>query len=244
MLLLNRYHYYTAMSALAITRSAILIALFLLSFFIASALAMEQGIFSGRVTDVTGAPIAGAEIFVYRGSNTRRPADFISPPTDKDGAFRMTLPVDNYLAVARVRESSARFGPLMPGDRHSGEPLPISVATGSSMREDFVVASLREAALLMKKTDAGHFSLQGRLLGKEDQPIANAYVFAHGSEMITGVPDFLSPWTGANGAFIIFLPKGEYYLGYSMEFPPASSHTVENKILIDRDLENFDIVRE
>jgi hypothetical protein len=224
------------------TRSGILFAtILILLAAVAPAPAFESGVFHGRVRDVAGAPLAGAEIFIYRSNDIRGPADFISAATDQNGAFQITLPVGRYWPIARIRKDGARYGPLKPGDRHSGEPLEITVQAELVLPEDFVVADLREAALLMKKTDADFHSVQGRILGENGQPVENAYAFAYTSALVAGVPAYLSLWTDASGRYTLFLPAGEYYFGQATEFPPEPASRSLKKIRIEGNMEMIDI---
>jgi len=207
----------------------------------APAFAIENGVFSGRVLDVSGRPVTGAEIFIYSSHDTRRPPDYLSGLTNPAGEFRLTLPEGDYWAVARIRQGHERFGPLMPGDRHSGYPLEIKIAAGENPRDDFVVADLRETARLMRKMDATYFAVQGVLLGKNGQPLQHAYAYAHRDEVITGVPDFLSTWTDGSGSYVLFLPAGEYSFGLASEFPPGLDSLPHIRVRIDNDTKDFDM---
>src|SRR6185369_4937558 len=69
-----------------------------------------QGVISG----ISGEPVKDAELYIYGTSNTRRPADFISPKTGSNGAYRLVLPKRAYWGVARIKKGE-RYGPLMPG---------------------------------------------------------------------------------------------------------------------------------
>ena len=50
-----------------------------------------QGIISG----ILGEPVKDAELYIDGTSNTRRPADFISPKTGVSGAYRLILQTSN-----------------------------------------------------------------------------------------------------------------------------------------------------
>jgi hypothetical protein len=202
---------------------------------------LETGVLRGQVRDAAGAPVAGAEIFIYQSDDIKGPADFISAATRENGEFKLSLPSGSYWAIARSREGSARYGPLQPGDRHSGEPLAVAIKAEAVLQEDFVVADLREAALLMKKTDADFHSVQGRILGENGQPVENAYAFAYTSALVAGVPAYLSLWTDASGRYTLFLPAGEYYFGQATEFPPEPASRSLKKIRIEGNMEMIDI---
>jgi hypothetical protein len=95
--------------------------LYILCFSASTSRAEERALLKGTVFDIKAVPVEGAEIFIYDSTDVRRPADFISAGTGKDGSFQMDLPAGIYWAVARIR-SGDQFGPLMPGDKHSGDP--------------------------------------------------------------------------------------------------------------------------
>jgi len=205
-------------------------------------LALDTGIFSGQVVDVSKLPVEGAEIFIYTTTNVRGPADYISPPTDKDGGFRVSLPPGVYWAVARARQGDAKIGPLMPNDRHSGEPLEIEITTGETLQENFTVMNLKESAQFIQKIDAGFAKIQGRILDKDGQPIKNAYAYAFQEGAATEIPAFLSAWTDSSGTYTLFLPPGTYYLGMATEFPPTSNSKRNIKMSIKKDMIGVDII--
>ena len=112
--------------------------------------ALEKAVLTGQVFDIKGNTVEGAEIFVYGTFDTRRPADFISARTDDEGRFQMNLPLNTYWVVARTRQGE-KYGPLMPGDRHSGEPVEIELDHAGEFIQDFSVMDIIDAARLMKK---------------------------------------------------------------------------------------------
>jgi len=206
------------------------------------AIAFETGLFSGQVVDVGKLPVQGAEIFIYTTTNVRGPADYISAPTDKDGSFRISLPPGVYWAVARARQGEAEVGPLMPNDRHSGEPLEIEITTGETLQENFTVMNLKESAQLIQKIDAAYAKIQGRILAKDGQPIKNAYAYAFQEGATTEIPTFLSTWTDSSGTYTLFLPPGTYYLGMATEFPPTTNVKKNTKMLIKKDMIGVDLI--
>jgi len=209
-----------------------------------SAAAMENAIFSGRVVDVEQEPVAGVEIFVYDTDNTRRPADFISPPTDTSGEFHILLPPGEYFTVARLRHGQQRFGPLLPGDKHSGAPLEIELAAGETIEEEFVVADLEETSLLAVKVDTSFIRVEGILQTAEGEPVANAYAVASSQETLRRIPDYVSAWTDSSGRYVLFLPEGTYFLGGAHTFPPGEEIIGLEKVSIDSSTKNINIVTE
>ncbi|MBI5739252.1 MAG: carboxypeptidase regulatory-like domain-containing protein [Nitrospirae bacterium] len=208
--------------------------------------ALETAVFRGRVFDVEGKAVKGAGIFLYNSSDTRRPADFISARTDAGGNFRMTVPAGKYQAVARERKGG-KYGPLMPGDRHSGGPVEIELAAGGELLTDFTVADLRDAARLAKKTRDDYFKIEGRVLDGQGGPAARSYYVTANrkgedpSRSSDKLPDFISAWTDRDGRYSLFLPKGKYSIGYAGMFPPQG-HSVYKELNVEADKAGFDIV--
>jgi hypothetical protein len=207
----------------------------------ASAFALEKAVFRGRVFDVDMKPVKGAEIFVYTTPNTRRPADFISARTDIEGRFSMTLPVGKYWVVARLRKGE-KYGPLMIGDKHSGDPVEIELEPDEEFEQDFIVIDIREAARLMKKTREDYFKLKGRIIDHKGKPVKNVYAIADKDQEIQEIPDYISAWTDDEGHYTLYLPAGRYYVGYATEFPPEKTYRLFMELDIKTDKEGFDIV--
>jgi hypothetical protein len=189
--------------------------------------AFEKAVLTGQVFDITGNTVKGAEIFVYGTVDTRRPADFISARTDDEGRFRMSLPLKTYWVVARVRQGE-KYGPLMPGDRHSGEPVEIELDRTGEHIQDFKVMDIIDAARLMKKIREDYIKISGRVLDQKGVPVPDVYVFANRDMGMKEIPDYMSGWTDAEGAYTIYVPAGNYFLGDASGFPV----TVENRVLI------------
>lgn len=203
--------------------------------------AEETGTLSGRILDINRQPVAGAEVYLYTNSDIRRPADFISAPSDQDGRYRVLLPPGEYWAAARLRTNGAQFGPLMPGDKHSAWPVEIEIDADKQAQNDFVVVNLREAARLVKKTEKV-FKIQGEILGPGRKPVANAYAYANRSQSPTRLPDYLSAWTDDSGRYTLFLPKGTYYLGWATDFPLRTERKSNTVLTVDKNLHDVNLV--
>lgn len=202
----------------------------------------ESGILAGMVLDVSRHPVAGASVFVYNSPNTRRAADYISAATDGTGAFRITLPAGRYWTVARLRLGTEQYGPLLPGDRHSGAPLETDVRSGETVEEEYIVRDLIETSLLDAKLDTSFLRVEGMLLTGEGEPVANGYAFARREQVGGGVPDYVSTWTDAGGGYTLFLPAGAYWLGGARTFPPDADTISGQQVVIDGPAENVDIL--
>ncbi|KAF0217378.1 MAG: hypothetical protein FD174_3344 [Geobacteraceae bacterium] len=197
---------------------------------VSSVCAVETSSLKGNVVDIEGKPVDGAEIFIYDSANTKRPADFISPKSDKDGRVLIALPTGKYWAVARVRKDE-RYGPLMPGDKHSGEPVEIELTTDQVLENDFVVADIREVGKKKRTMRDDCLTLRGRVVDTNGVPVQNAYVFAHRNKEVVQLPDFMSAWTDEDGTYTLYLPPGEkYFVGGASTFPP------EPKLLVSKEL--------
>ena len=197
-----------------------------------SGAAADNMVISGRITDLDGKPVAGAEVYFYTSGNTRKPADFISPKATTDGDYRITLPKAGYLAIARLKKGE-RFGPLMPGDRHSGEPALIKPDDESEITLNFTVADMQELA---QRRDKGREELAevGGRLESGGKPVAAAYAYARIGRLTATLPEYFSNWTGSDGQYRIMLPPGRYFIGTATEFPPPDDARQLQEIEVPR----------
>jgi len=217
------------------------IILFAVALSSSNAVPVEKVILKGRVTDVKGKAVKGAEIFIYNTPDTRRPADFISVRTGIYGGFSITLTPGGYWAVARLR-SGEKYGPLMIGDKHSGEPVKVEINSDEELEQDFTVYNIKEAARLVKKTREDYMKISGKTVDKKGAPAKNLYVFANRESVLNELPDYISPWTDEYGEYTLYLPAGKYFIGYSSEFPPGLQYRIYRELLIENDNDGFNIV--
>ena len=182
----------------------------------------ESAVIRARIHDINGKPAEGVKLFLYESANVRKPADFISVPSDNLGRTVVTLPNGKYWAVARLKKG-ALYGPLMPGDKHSGEPVEVDCSGDSGTDAEFVVADIQEIGQKKRINNPDTIRLRGRILDKDGNPVARAYAFAHASREIEYVPEYLSAWTDESGNYTLYLPsKGNYFIGGAQQFPPSS----------------------
>jgi hypothetical protein len=182
-----------------------------------------------KISDIEGRSMAGAKLFLYDSPNVRRPADFISTLSDRVGLVQIILPPAKYWVVARFK-TDGKYGPLMPGDKHSGEPLEVDVTSGVA-EADFVVADIRELGQKKRATATDALRLKGHVFDMQGAPVVQAVVFAGRTKEFAELPDFISAWTGADGEYEIYLPPGAtYYVAASRQFPPSNKE-VFNKVL-------------
>lgn len=187
---------------------------------VAPLFAAEPSTIKATILDVAGKPVAGAKIFVYDSADTRRPADFISPQSDSRGEIMLQVPPGRYWVVARLKKDGT-YGPLMPGDKHSGEPSILEPTAGEVLASEFVVADIQDVGQKKQTVDAESLVLRGRIVDGSGKPVANAYVFAGRTSAVGAVPEFLSTWSDGSGAYTLYLPAGgHYFVGAATTFPP------------------------
>jgi hypothetical protein len=205
-------------------------------------LAEEKPVLKGRVSDREGKAVVGAMVFVYDSPYVKRPADFISAHTDNDGLFRMVLPPGRYWLVARLKKTEG-YGPLLPGDKHSGEPVEVELDPGAEVNTDFVVADLRDAIKIREKEREGPVKISGRIIDENGSPVIGAYVVADKKEKTAGIPDYLSAWVDREGRYTLYVPRGRYYVGSADSFPPVEDRFTNEEMTFDGDKSDVDIVR-
>lgn len=213
------------------------------SLFLGAALAWGQDsiVMHGIVSDYAGNPVSGAEVGIYRSRNVKKPADFVSNRTGKDGVYQVALPAGAYWGVALLRKDGRKFGPLGPGDKYSGEAVEVLVE-GQELEMDFAVLDLREAARKVQKKNEELVRVSGRVLDDKGRPVEMAYAMANPVNRFKEMPRYLSAWTGVDGAYVLFLPKGAFYFGAATGFPPDSAYILHQDVTLEGDLAGYDIV--
>lgn len=197
------------------------------------AFAAQTHVLKARVFDIEGRPMEGAKLFLYDSPSVRRPADFISSLSDRAGQLQIVLPPGKYWVVARFK-SDGKYGPLMPGDKHSGEPLEVDM-TGSGVDADFVVADLRELGQKKRANATDALRLKGRVTDTQGAPVAHAFVYVNRLKDFSELPDFLSAWTGDDGRYEVYLPPDAiYYAGVSRQFPLQFRDGLPTPFVIER----------
>lgn len=181
----------------------------------------QAAVLKAKVQDIDGKPLEGAKIFLYESINVRKPADFISAQSDRNGQVVVTVPAGKYWSVARLKKDTL-YGPLMPGDKHSGEPLEVDCTDKPETEIVFVVADIREVGMKKQTGTADTIKLWGRIVDKEGKPVEQAYVFAQSTKEVELIPEFLSAWSDENGNYQLYLPsRGSFYVGSTNKFPPS-----------------------
>jgi hypothetical protein len=205
-------------------------------------MAGETSLLKGKVTDFEGKPVENVMIFIYQSANTRKQPDFVSSKSDGEGRFSIALPPGRYWAVARVKKGEAA-GPVVSGEKHSGEPAEIDMTGVGDLEKDFIVADIREVARMSAKTRQEVVRITGRILESSGSPVKMAYALANRSEIFSGMPDYISGWTDETGHYTLYLPPGKYHVGSSTTYPPdKKSHINYRNMTIDGDLSELDII--
>ncbi len=169
-----------------------------------------------------GKPLQGVKVFLYESQQVRRPADFISSPTAADGKAVIMLPPGKYWAVARLKLDGT-YGPLMPGDKHSGEPLELEILPTGNRETEFVVTDIREAGRKKRTGDTGTRVVTGRVTTASGTPVPMVWVYGHRSKKIAGVPDYVSAWTDPEGRYqLLVAATGQVFIGVARSFPPTA----------------------
>ncbi len=212
----------------------------LLAALAAQAWAGEASVLKGKVSDADGRAVEGARVFAYDDQEVRRPANFMSAPTDVDGIFRMVLPAGKYWVVARLKKTED-YGPLMPGDKRS-EPAVAELAPGQEADMDFTVADLKEARRLRTQQQEKPVKVSGRIVDEKGSPVPKAYAIAQRGGAVTGIPDYLSAWVDSEGRYTLYLPRGTYFIGGATAFPPGQQYILQGKMVVDGDIPGVDIV--
>ena len=192
-------------------------------------MAAQTFIFRGKIVDMAGKGVCGAEVFIYDSTNTRRPADFITGPSDKEGSYTIQLPAGKrYWAVARVRQDG-KYGPLSPAAQHSGEPVAIDADEGLVERQ-FIVADIRQVARGKQKAREDMVKVSGRVVDGEGAPVSSAYVLVNAMREVSQLPDYVSGWTEETGLYTLYLPPGEYFIGAAVTFPTGPGMKLEKRL--------------
>jgi len=203
-----------------------------------TATAEEKAILKGRVVDAEGKAVKGAAVLVYDSPEVRRRADFESARTEGDGKFRMVLLPGKYWTVARFKKVEG-FGPLRPGDKHSGEPREVELASGAELETDLKIEDIKAVARNKPRED--YFKIKGRILDEKGLPVSKVYAIANRKETFSGLPDYLSAWTDEEGHYTLYLPRGKYYAGAAAAFPPGGNYFMNKVLVIDSDRSDVNI---
>jgi hypothetical protein len=210
--------------------------------FASFAAAEGPSVLKGKVVDGGGRAVEGARVFVYDSPDVRRSATYISASTDRDGLFRVVLKPGKYWSLARLKKTEG-YGPLMAGDKHSGDPAEIELSDGQELTWDFTVVDLKEARNVKTREQAGPVKISGRIIDEKGSPVTKSYAIANGIEKLDGMPDYLSAWVDKEGHYTLYLPRGKYFIGGALTFPPGQNYFVQKEMTVDVDISGMDIIK-
>lgn len=169
----------------------------------------------------------------------------MSAASDGNGLYRVVMPPGKYWAVARLKMTEG-YGPLMRGDKHSGEPVEIELSADRETDMDFVVADLKdalEAGKIKAKASEGLVKISGRIIDEMGAPVPHAYAFASNNEKLPRIPDYLSAWVDHDGRYALYVPRGTYYVGGAVSFPLDKDEMSSNKMTFIGNMADVTIVR-
>ena len=183
-----------------------------------------NGTLTGVVT-LGGQPVEGASVILYLdGKGDFRGMGYsTSPPTGKDGVFRIDfLPESDYYVIARKRASGKNAGPLTDGDEFGYYVAnPVTVKGGKAATIDLGVVSkageIGKDDSLFRDTGT---RVVGRILDKDGKPVKGTYAFAYTEKVMAHKrPEFLSRPADKDGRYVINLSQGgTYYIGSRSEY--------------------------
>jgi hypothetical protein len=196
------------------------------------ALAVDTQLLKAKTTNIEGRPLEGAKLFLYDSKNVRRPADFITSLSDQAGRMQIALPPGKYWVVARYKVDG-KYGPLLPGDKHSGEPLEVDLTTGGQEVE-FVVSDIRELGQKKRASATDALRLKGRVIDAQGLPVGRTFVYANIINEFAELPDYISAWTSEDGRYELFLPPADrYFVGASRQFPLNSRDGILKPVVLE-----------
>ena len=69
-----------------------------------------------------------------------------------------------------------------------------------------------------------------------------AYAMADPHKNFGDLPQYISTWTEADGRYVLFLPKGKFFIGTNKDFPPANGYILERKVAFVKDTDGVDLI--
>lgn len=190
---------------------------------------MSSGGFAPRRdTAVTGAvtsggkPAPGAYVFAYASdAGTVRGPSFVAfAVADERGRFRLPLREGNFAVVARRKGGEDETGAMRPDGESSAEPG-VAVALSPGEVKDVGKIPLHPAREDQRRRraaagglEAGEAEIRGTVTNEKGAPVAGVHVMAYTDGRMIGRPHAISGKTGADGAFVLRLPKGgRFFVG-------------------------------
>jgi hypothetical protein len=195
-----------------------------------AALAIEQGPFvqgdtgliSGRIMIEGKEPMPGGQAgffnagsgFPPKSGNIHRIPDRVAT-VDQQGRFTVKLLAGRYYLGVIVRNDTGKTGPPGPEEKSfsavdEGGGRRIFEVTGGGAVRDF--GSISVSPLESDWQSAETFTVRGRVINKEGQPFAGAWILIRRHPEAKR-PDYIAKPSGKDGQFELQLPAGgPYYL--------------------------------
>jgi len=204
----------------------------------------SQGVVSGKVV----VPLEEAFVYIYqKGMDLYGPAFAVSRATGPDGRFELPLPDGEYILVVRKRAAGDAAGPVVAGD-HKSAFIPVTVAGGRLEMTVEAPMKIGDERQVAKEGTTTRTGLTGFVTDIDGQPVEGARVHVYDHVQMSERPKFVSEKTGADGAYIVYLPVGgTYYLAARDKFggPPKigdlygryDQGTIEPSAVVVRDEE-------
>ena len=177
---------------------------------------------NGGVRGAVSTPVEGAYIFVYeKGASPHGPPYAMSKVTPSDGTFDLGLPDGEYTLVARKHKSGLPGSPLSKDDWKS-DPVDVTVK-GGVIEQRITLEQKTDDVKYFGASQASETSISGRILDSEGNPMKGFRVHVYTYAQMSERPKYVSAASGADGRYIVYLPKGgTYYLAARDNFgaPP------------------------
>lgn len=175
------------------------------------------------VAGMVSAPVEGAYVFIYeKGADPHGPPFAMTQATGPEGSFEMGLPDGEYVLVARKHKNGRPGSPLSKDDQKS-EPVNISVKGGKIERLELVLLNKTDEVKYFDAASATATAISGRIFDSEGNPMRGFRVHVYTYAQMSERPKYVSAASGADGRYVVFLPKGgTYYLAARDNFgaPP------------------------
>ncbi|PLY05830.1 MAG: hypothetical protein C0624_04660 [Desulfuromonas sp.] len=203
-----------------------------------------QGVVSGKVV----VPLEDSYVYIYqKGMDLYGPAFAVSRATGPDGRFELPLPDGEYILVVRKRAAGDSAGPVVAGD-YKSTFIPVSVAGGRLEMTVEAPMKIGDERQVAKEGSITRTGLTGFITDIDGKPVEGARVHVYDHVQMSERPKFVSEKTGADGAYIVYLPEGgTYYIAARDKFggPPKigdlygryDQGTIEPSAVVVRDEE-------
>ncbi len=169
----------------------------------------------GQVTHA-GQPQADVIIFVYTDLTTQLKGlgYMMAGPTDEQGRFELDLPDGTYYLIARKRQGNMTVGPLRAGDFVGYYPQnPLRVRDNRAEPVIIPMLEVPDKVEQMNLNFNGHTSISGMITDSAGEPVEGVRVVLYQRPQMLDRPLLVSQPTGADGRYILSMPKGgDYYL--------------------------------